>query len=64
MLDYALTKMPRLLGRALAGFAKDICALCRRADERRKLSKLSAADWRDLGVHQVREELLKRPWQD
>jgi uncharacterized protein YjiS (DUF1127 family) len=56
--------MPRRFGRALASFAEDICELIRRADERRKLSELSLPDWRDLGIHQVREELLKRPWQD
>jgi hypothetical protein len=63
MLDHALTKMPRLLSRALAGLARDICEIWRRVDERRRLSELSFSEWQDLGVHQVRKEVTKWPWQ-
>jgi hypothetical protein len=63
MLDHALTKMRCLLSRALAGLARDICEICRRVDERRRLSELSFSEWQDLGVHQVRKEATKWPWQ-
>jgi len=62
MLDHART-MPRLVAIALTGVVKAICMMVRRADERRKLSGLSALEWRDLDIHRVRQELNKWPWE-
>jgi uncharacterized protein YjiS (DUF1127 family) len=64
MLDHLLTKAPRFIGQSLVGLAKGVCRIVRRIDERRKLSELSPCEWRDLGIHQVRKELTKRPWAD
>jgi uncharacterized protein YjiS (DUF1127 family) len=64
MLDHVLTKATHLIGRTLVGLAKGAYVIVRRVDERRKLSELSPSEWRDLGIHQVRKELTKRPWAD
>ena len=61
MLDDALTKMSRFMVPALIGRAKDICEMLRRAGERCRLSQLSALEWRNLGIRDVRRELSKWP---
>jgi hypothetical protein len=63
MLDHALAKIPSFMVRGLIGRAKDICEMFPRAGERRRLSKLSDVEWRDLGIGQVRRELSKWPWE-
>ena len=63
MLDHALTTMPRLAGAALIRLATEIRETLRRADERRTLAALSPLERQDLGLHQVRQELNKWPWQ-
>jgi len=55
--------MLRLGGRALIGRVKEIVETFRRADDRRRLSELTPLERQDLGLHQVREELNKWPWQ-
>ncbi|MGA7805134.1 hypothetical protein [Bradyrhizobium sp.] len=40
-----------------------VWSMLRLAGERGRLAELSAAEWRDLGEHRVREELKKWPWQ-
>jgi hypothetical protein len=57
------TNMLRLGGRALIGRVKEILETFRRAGERRRLSELTPLERRDLGLHQVREELNKWPWE-
>jgi hypothetical protein len=63
MLNHALAKISRLDGIALFGLAKHIWIMFRRAEERRRLSELSLLEWRDLGLHHVRQELSKWPWE-
>jgi uncharacterized protein YjiS (DUF1127 family) len=64
MCAHALTKIPCIMGRTLVGLTKNVCEIFRRADERRRLSELSPYEWRDIGIHQVRKEFTKRPWED
>ena len=59
MRDHAVTKWRVLL----VGLANGVCDIFRRVEERRRLSKLSPFEWRDLGIHEVRKEFVKWPWE-
>jgi hypothetical protein len=63
MLDVLLKRRARLFGVALKAAAKGIRDAARRANERYELSELSSLERRDLGSHQVDQELKKWPWQ-
>jgi Domain of unknown function (DUF1127) len=58
-----LLQKSRALRAALTGLANAICTGFRRAEQRRILSELTPLEWRDLGLHRVRQELNKWPWE-
>jgi hypothetical protein len=64
MLDTLLAKQARLFGVALKAAVEGTRNAAQRANERYRLSELSRVEQRDMGLHQVAEELKKWPWQD
>jgi hypothetical protein len=55
-------KIGRVFNR-LIRITDEVRNMLRRMDERRRLTELSPLERRDLGPHEVRQELNKWPWQ-